>query len=65
MNSMDAKLSDIPRNYRESYLKAMSGKSRVCAIKSQCLECVGWNKEEVKKCTSVLCSLYPYRPYTV
>jgi len=27
MNSMDAKLSDIPRNYRESYLKAMSGKA--------------------------------------
>jgi hypothetical protein len=31
------------------------------AIRFQCIECMGFSAFEVKKCTSVLCSLYPYR----
>ncbi len=31
------------------------------AIRYQCLECMGWYKAEVRKCTSPLCPLYPYR----
>jgi len=31
------------------------------AIRYHCLECVGFNKEEVERCTCPLCPLYPYR----
>ncbi len=31
------------------------------AIRYQCLECVCWSASEVKRCTSKICSLYPYR----
>ena len=31
------------------------------AIRNHCLECVGYNNEEVKLCTSVRCWLYPWR----
>jgi len=31
------------------------------AIRYQCLECMGLVTSEVKKCTSPLCSLFPYR----
>jgi hypothetical protein len=30
-------------------------------IKSFCLDCVGGNKAEVKKCSAPKCSLYPHR----
>jgi hypothetical protein len=31
------------------------------AIRLNCLECMGFSAFEVKRCTSPLCSLYPYR----
>jgi hypothetical protein len=31
------------------------------AIRNKCLECVYWSASEVKRCTSKLCSLHPYR----
>ena len=31
------------------------------AIKAQCLECMGWQRAEVARCTSTLCPLYPFR----
>lgn len=52
----------MPRRYRATYDKAMSGKSLRAAVNSFCLECVGWQREEVKKCCSPQCSLFPYRP---
>lgn len=60
---MERKLSDIPRLYRRLYTRAMSGRSRVSAIKCQCLECVGWVRDEVVRCTGAGCPLYCYRPY--
>ena len=58
-----AGLAWMPEVYRRNYRRAMSGKSPAAGIKSFCLECVGWHREEVKACTSPACSLYPYRPY--
>lgn len=55
--------SDMPSIYRKNYDKAMSGKSLKAASKAFCLECVMWQREEVKLCPSVACPLYPYRPY--
>ena len=61
--SVQRKLDDMPRIYRATYRKAMSGKSLRAAVNSFCLECVGWQREEVRLCTSPACPLYPYRPY--
>lgn len=53
----------IPKIHRSNYDRAMKGKSMKAAIKAFCLECVCWQKEEVRLCTSLTCPLYPYRPY--
>jgi len=55
--------ADIPPLHRKTYDRAMQGKSMKSAIKSFCLECTGWQKEDVRLCTSLACPLYPYRPY--
>ena len=55
--------AQIPEIHRANYDRAMRGKSMKAAIKAFCLECVGWQKEEVRLCTSLACPLYPYRPY--
>ena len=60
---IEKRASDMPKIYRANYLKAMSGKSKAAALKAFCLECVYWQKEEVKLCTAPQCPLYPYRPY--
>ena len=33
----------------------------VKAIRNHCVECMGFNRREVKNCTSLLCPLFPYR----
>jgi len=53
--------ADMPRQYRATYDKAVSGKSRKAAQQSFCLECCGWQIKEVYLCTAVACSLWPYR----
>ena len=55
--------ADMPKIHRANYDEAVSGKSRKAAIKAFRLECVCWQKEEVRLCTSLACPLYPYRPY--
>ena len=35
--------------------------NRRLSIKKYCLECCGGNREEIKNCVSVNCSLYEYR----
>jgi len=37
--------------------------SRAAAIKSFCQECMGYSREEVKKCAAQACPLYAFRPY--
>jgi hypothetical protein len=53
---------DIPLRSREVYQKAMTGKSRKAAVHAFCLECCGWQINEVFQCTDSGCPLYPYRP---
>lgn len=31
------------------------------AIRHHCRECMGWNAAEVRRCTSPLCALFPFR----
>ena len=55
--------SQIPKSHKKNYDKAMRGRSLKAATKAFCLECVCWEKEEVRECTDLSCPLYPYRPY--
>lgn len=54
---------DMPAVYRGCYDRAMSGNSLRAAANSFCLECVMWQREEVRLCPSYSCPLWPYRPY--
>jgi hypothetical protein len=56
--------TEIPQKYRILYQKAISGQSKTAAIQVHCLECCGWQKEEVRECTDINCALFAYRPYT-
>ena len=35
--------------------------SPIKAIRAHCLECMGWNYDEVRNCTDPICPLYPFR----
>ena len=53
----------IPSVYRRVYDRAAAGKSLRAAVNSFCLECCGWQKVEVRDCTSLACPLFAVRPY--
>ena len=55
--------AQMPRSYRATYDKAVSGKSLRAAINSFCLECVCFQIEEIRNCTDLACPLYAMRPY--
>lgn len=63
------KLATIPNlyhgAYRKNYLKAIEEKSLRAAVNAMCLECICWQREEVKYCTDYSCPLWPIRPYQV
>ncbi|MCP4256636.1 MAG: hypothetical protein GY774_03805 [Planctomycetes bacterium] len=54
--------AQMPKQYRPTYDRAMSGKSRKAAMRAFCSECCGWEIREVFLCTDLGCPLYPYRP---
>jgi len=54
---------EMPAHCRPGYLAAMRGRSRKAGIRAFCLECVGWEREEVRLCTSPACPLFPFRPF--
>jgi len=54
---------NIPERYKKQHEKALRGHSLPAAINAKCLDCMCWQREEVRKCTITDCSLYPYRPY--
>jgi len=56
------RMNDVPRHLRALFTAAWAGRSRKLAIKAQCVECMGFQRSQVKGCTSFACPLYPYRP---
>ena len=50
---------DVPSKYRQLYDRR--AKSRKAAIRSFCLECVGYSETEVRECTDENCPLYDWR----
>lgn len=55
--------AQIPRAYRATYNKAVKGRSLRAAVNAQCLECVSWQRKEIKLCTDLAYPLYAVRPY--
>ena len=55
------RLAQIPGKCRLLYLRAWGGKSRKAAMRAFCLECMGYDAAEVRRCTAPACPLYPYR----
>ena len=52
--------------YRSVMLKAFNGTaSPRSAIKAQCLQCVGYIRDDVTHCTGYTCALWAYRPYQI
>jgi len=56
-----ARLQQMPKAFRRTYLAALKGTRRQAAIRSFCLMCMGWQRTEVPLCTDPACPLYPYR----
>ena len=56
-------LNTVPIKYRGIVARAYSGKSKAAALKAKCLECVGFQRNEITACTAFACPLHPYRPY--
>lgn len=52
---------DIPKRYQKMYEKAKKSRSRKVKIRFHCLECVGFEFEEVGKCTDKECVFYEDR----
>ena len=53
----------VPVAYRGIYKRAMAGGSKAFAGKAKCLDCCGWQREEVALCTTLTCPLWKVRPY--
>jgi hypothetical protein len=65
-----------PKSLQAAYLARLPVKSRgivakafgqACsprqAIKAKCLDCSGFDREEVRLCRVTVCPLWPWRPY--
>ena len=57
-----ARLAQMPEQYRPTYERAMTGKSRKAAMHAFCAECCGYQIKEVYLCTDLGCPLFSYRP---
>ena len=59
-------IEHIPAVYRENYRKAVGlgqKPSKAEALRAKCLDCVCWERAEVRDCTSQNCPLWVHRPY--
>ena len=58
------RLAQMPRSFRRTYRKATRGEaSPRMAIKAFCMECCGWQRKEVARCSGWACPLWTYRPF--
>jgi hypothetical protein len=62
-NRLKAISEDAPSKaklFERVYRGAASPRS---AIKAQCLECLGFNTDDIRHCTAPACPLFNYRPF--
>ena len=54
---------NIPSKYNKLIERAKTGRSRKDSIHVHCLECMGYEREAVRGCTSKNCVFWFHRPY--
>ena len=60
----EQRLRTAPETFRGILRAAMSGKcSPRAAIKAQCAECIGFDRDAIRTCTAYACPLWNFRPY--
>lgn len=58
------RLETVPVSFRKVLTRAMSGKcSPRTAIKAQCADCNGFDRQAIADCTAYACPLWHFRPY--
>jgi len=58
------RIDSAPESWRGILTKAITGKaSPRAAIKAQCGECNGFDRDAIRECTADACPLHPYRPF--
>lgn len=59
-----ARLRQMPVKLRRSYVRAVRGEASAReAIKAQCSECMGYDRDAVATCPAIACPLWRYRPW--
>lgn len=54
----------VPVKHQIATRRALLGQmGKALALKIKCLQCVGYQREEIKLCTVITCALHPVRPY--
>jgi hypothetical protein len=54
----------VPELHKIGTTRALLGQmGKALALKQKCLQCCGYQRLEVEKCTVITCTLYPVRPY--
>lgn len=61
--AIDKRYGEMPKIYRNTYLKAVHCKSMRAALTAFCLECVIDQRIEIQLCTDLGCPLWGFRPY--
>lgn len=58
------RISEAPESVKKALSQAFScAASPRAAIKAQCLQCVGYERDSIKNCTGYSCPLWCYRPF--
>jgi len=59
------RLREMPVSCRNTYLRAILGKSIRAGAKAFCSMCMGWQEFQngIRNCTDLACPLLPYRPF--
>lgn len=56
--------TSVPDKHKLATQRALLGQmGKALALKQKCLQCCGYQREEVKACTVITCALHPVRPY--
>lgn len=54
----------VPDKHKLATQRALLGQiTRSTAIRVKCLQCCGYQREEIKVCSVITCALFPVRPY--
>lgn len=56
--------TSVPDKHQLATLRALKGQTaKASAVKMKCLQCCGYQREEIALCTVIRCALHCVRPY--